>query len=80
VDSEQAAAQARQVRAAFADFERRQYGREWSLSDLVGGLATDVGDLARLIAAAGVRAGHERAEGLARAAGPAAARAGGRQR
>jgi NTP pyrophosphatase (non-canonical NTP hydrolase) len=51
VDFEQAATQARQVRAAFAAFERRQYGREWCLSDLVGGLATDVGDLARLIAA-----------------------------
>ena len=43
--------EALRVRSGFESFERRTYGREWSLSDLVAGLATDVGDLARLVAA-----------------------------
>jgi NTP pyrophosphatase (non-canonical NTP hydrolase) len=43
--------EANRVRTAFEAFERRAYGREWTLSDLVAGLATDVGDLARLVAA-----------------------------
>jgi NTP pyrophosphatase (non-canonical NTP hydrolase) len=48
---ESAVAEANRIRNAFEVFERREYGREWSLSDLVNGLATDVGDLARLVAA-----------------------------
>ena len=47
----EAIAAANRVRAAFAIYERRAYGREWTLTDLVAGLATDVGDLARLVAA-----------------------------
>ena len=46
-----AVAEAVRIRAKFATHEQREYGREWSLSDLVAGLATDVGDLARLVAA-----------------------------
>ena len=51
MDLTEAVARAVHVRAEFARFEQRQYGREWSLSDLVAGLVTDVGDLARLVAA-----------------------------
>lgn len=43
--------EANRIRAGFERFERRTYGREWSLSDLVAGLAADIGDLARLLAA-----------------------------
>ena len=51
MDLQEAVTEAVAVRAAFREFEQREYGREWSLSDLVAGLATDVGDLARLVAA-----------------------------
>lgn len=51
MDLQAAVDEALTVRAQFADFERRTYGREWTLSELVTGLATDVGDLARLVAA-----------------------------
>ncbi|HVF20636.1 MAG TPA: hypothetical protein VNA14_10380 [Mycobacteriales bacterium] len=51
MDLESAVAEAIRIRAVFEAYERREYGREWSLSDLVAGLATDVGDLARLVAA-----------------------------
>lgn len=44
-------AEANRIRARFEQYEQRTYGRQWSLSDLVAGLATDVGDLARLVAA-----------------------------
>lgn len=47
----EAVAEAVRIRGRFATYEQRQYGREWSLSDLVAGLSTDVGDLARLVAA-----------------------------
>lgn len=46
----EAVAEALRIRGQFAIYERQQFGREWSLSDLVAGLATDVGDLARLVA------------------------------
>ncbi len=51
MDLQSAVTEAVRIRTEYAKFERREYGREWSLSDLVGGLATDVGDLARLVAA-----------------------------
>jgi NTP pyrophosphatase (non-canonical NTP hydrolase) len=51
VDLREAVAEAVRIRAQFATYEQSTYGREWSLSDLVAGLATDVGDLARLVAA-----------------------------
>ena len=51
MDLRDAVAEAVRIRAKFATYEQLEYGREWSLSDLVAGLATDVGDLARLVAA-----------------------------
>lgn len=51
MDLQSAVDEAVRIRKAFEQFEHREYGRQWSLSDLVGGLATDVGDLARLVAA-----------------------------
>jgi len=51
VELDDAVAEANRIRLGFEEFERRTYGRQWSLSDLVAGLATDVGDLARLVAA-----------------------------
>ncbi len=51
MDLHDAVAEANRIRAGFEAFEQRTYGRQWSLSDLVAGLATDVGDLARLVAA-----------------------------
>jgi NTP pyrophosphatase (non-canonical NTP hydrolase) len=51
VELHDAVAEANRIRLGFEEFERRTYGRQWSLSDLVAGLATDVGDLARLVAA-----------------------------
>ncbi len=47
VNREIAVAEAVRLRTAFETYESRDNGREWSLSDLVAGLATDVGDLAR---------------------------------
>jgi NTP pyrophosphatase (non-canonical NTP hydrolase) len=47
----EAVAEAVRIRAEFSSYEQRHYGREWTLSDLVSGLATDVGDLARLVQA-----------------------------
>ena len=51
IRGQEAVQEAIAVRREFAAFETRHYGREWTLSDLVAGLATDVGDLARLVAA-----------------------------
>jgi NTP pyrophosphatase (non-canonical NTP hydrolase) len=44
------------VRAEFAGFEVRNYGREWTTEELTLGLMNDVGDLAALVQASeGVR-------------------------
>jgi NTP pyrophosphatase (non-canonical NTP hydrolase) len=44
------------IRRLFEDYERRTYGRPWSLEELTLGLVGDVGDLVKLIQAAeGVR-------------------------
>lgn len=37
------------MRERIAEFERKNYGAEWSTTDLVSGLMTDVGDLAAAI-------------------------------
>lgn len=39
------------VRAAYAEFETRSYGRLWTLEELTLGMVGDVGDLAKLIQA-----------------------------
>ncbi len=41
--------QARQLRARFAEFEQRRYGRQWTPAEIMLGLVGDVGDLAKLI-------------------------------
>ena len=51
MDLREAVDEAMRIRSGFEDYERRTYGREWSLSELVAGLVTDVGDLSRLVAA-----------------------------
>lgn len=51
MDLRSAVEEAVRIRRRVEDFERREYGRAWALSDLVNGLTTDVGDLARLVAA-----------------------------
>lgn len=44
------------VRRAYAGHERERYGRSWTGEELMLGFAGDVGDLAKLVAAAeGVR-------------------------
>lgn len=50
MDLQEAVNEAVAVRALVAKREVADYGREWTLSDLVVGLITDVGDLARLVA------------------------------
>lgn len=37
------------MRERIAEFERKNYGAEWTTTDLVSGLMTDVGDLAAAI-------------------------------
>ena len=45
------------VRAGYEVYERRTYGRPWSLEELTLGLVGDVGDLSKLVQArGGVRA------------------------
>jgi NTP pyrophosphatase (non-canonical NTP hydrolase) len=39
------------VRAAYEDYESREYGRSWTLEELTLGLVGDIGDLAKLIQA-----------------------------
>ena len=41
------------IRRLFEEYERRKYGRPWSLEELALGLVGDVGDLAKLVQAAG---------------------------
>lgn len=49
--------QAMSVRKRYAEFEHSRYGRSWTREELVLGFVGDVGDLAKLVAAAeGVRA------------------------
>lgn len=44
------------VRSKFADYEVRNYGREWTTEELALGLVKDIGDLAMLVQASeGVR-------------------------
>jgi NTP pyrophosphatase (non-canonical NTP hydrolase) len=44
------------IRSRFADYEIRNYGREWTTEELALGLMKDVGDLAVLVQASeGVR-------------------------
>ena len=38
-----------EIRKKFAEFEKQQYGREWSREEIALGLMGDVGDLAKLI-------------------------------
>lgn len=40
-----------EVRALYSEFERREYGHEWSVSELMAGFVVDVGDLTRLVMA-----------------------------
>ena len=65
MDFNDAAAQARGVRALYARLESEHHGQEWSSAEMVVGLNQDVGDLGRLVMAASGRWGHgtgERAE------------------
>lgn len=49
-------AQARDVRAQYAELEQVRHGRSWSTEEVMLGLVGDVGDLAKLVQAkAGVR-------------------------
>ena len=49
------------VREGYEEYERRTYGRPWSLEELTLGLVGDVGDLAKLVQVReGVRVGRER--------------------
>ncbi len=41
--------QARRVRARYAEFEQRRYGRQWTAEEIMLGFVGDVGDLAKLI-------------------------------
>ena len=51
-------ARARHVRSLYETYERENYGREWSTSEIALGLMGDLGDLAKLIQAhLGVRGG-----------------------
>ncbi len=50
-------ARALAVREGYAEYERRTYGRPWTLGELTLGLVGDVGDLAKFVQAReGVRA------------------------
>jgi len=40
-----------EIRKKYAEFEKQQYGREWTGEELALGYMKDVGDLARLIQA-----------------------------
>ncbi len=44
-------AKARYIRSLYEDYERENYGREWSTAELALGLMGDLGDLAKLIQA-----------------------------
>ena len=44
-------ARARHIRALYEEYERENYGREWSTAEIVLGLMGDLGDLAKLIQA-----------------------------
>ena len=44
-------ARALAVREGYEEYERRTYGRPWSLGELTLGLVGDVGDLAKLVQA-----------------------------
>ncbi|HEY0188970.1 MAG TPA: MazG nucleotide pyrophosphohydrolase domain-containing protein [Cellulomonas sp.] len=56
MDLQELIAQARDVRARYAAFEERRYGRSWTHEELMLGLLGDVGDLAKLVQGkAGVR-------------------------
>ena len=44
-------AKARSIRSLYEDYERENYGREWSTAELALGLMGDLGDLAKLIQA-----------------------------
>ncbi len=45
-----------EIRKKYAEFEKEQYGREWTTEELTLGFMKDVGDLAKLVqASAGIR-------------------------
>ena len=44
-------ARARHIRSLYEDYERENYGREWSTAEIALGLMGDIGDLAKLIQA-----------------------------
>ena len=44
-------ARARHIRSLYEEYERENYGREWSTAEIVLGLMGDLGDLAKLIQA-----------------------------
>jgi NTP pyrophosphatase (non-canonical NTP hydrolase) len=49
-------ARAMQIRARFAEFENRQFRREWTREEIMQGFVVDVGDLMKLVMAkSGVR-------------------------
>lgn len=55
-----------EIRALFAEFERRTYGHEWGVSELMAGFVVDVGDLTRLVMASqGSRVAEQVPDGLA---------------
>ncbi len=44
-------ARARHIRSLYEEYERENYGREWSTAEIVLGFMGDLGDLAKLIQA-----------------------------
>ena len=44
-------ARARHIRSLYENYERKNYGREWSTAEIALGLMGDLGDLAKLIQA-----------------------------
>ena len=44
-------ARARNIRSLYENYERENYGREWSTAEIALGLMGDLGDLAKLIQA-----------------------------
>lgn len=44
-------ARARHIRSLYENYERENYGREWSTAEIALGLMGDLGDLAKLIQA-----------------------------
>ena len=49
---------ARHIRSLYENYERENYGREWSTAEIALGLVGDLGDLAKLIQAhLGIRGG-----------------------